>query len=322
MINGGYNRIFERSHPQKSHTMTHNTPQSASDDLPAYIANIKHCKLLGIDAVENSEKSLVLVLPYDKNASSLVGNQALSGGAMLTLMDTVCGLVAAKAINHEGVAPTLNMIIDYIQPQTPGSSLLGTATTLRINDTMLYSRGLCYEAGNEESPIAFCSGTFVRIDSSASQVMPIQVESSDYLAFLAGLTKLPNDQTITALINRSPYAQLLGIEAKKNRDQILFILPACDRIIGNNTLPAVHGGCVAGFMEHAALLQAWSLNPAGSMPKAINSAIDFLRPARLVDSYASCEIMRRGRKVTNIRVTMWQTDTDKRIATASINISN
>ena len=302
--------------------MPNNTPESANDDLPAYIANIKHCKLLGIDAVENSTKSLVLVLPYGKNASSPVGSQALSGGAVLTLMDTVCGLVAAKAINHEGVAPTLNMIIDYIQPQTPSSSLLGTATALRINETMLYSRGICYEAGNEESPIAFCSGTFIRVDSSASQKMPVQVDNPEHITFLTGLTKLPNDQTITALINQSPYAQLLGIEAKKNIDQILFILPACDRIIGNNTLPAVHGGCVAGFMEHAALLQAWSLNPAGTMPKAINSAIDFLRPARLVDSYATCEIMRRGRNVTNVNVTMWQTDIDKRIATASINIFN
>ena len=288
-------------------------PLSANDDLPAYIANIKHCKLLGIEAVENSENSLVLALPYSHNASSLVGTQALSGGAVLTLMDTV---------NHEGVAPTLNMIVDYIQPQTPSSSLLGTAMTLRINETTLYSRGICYEAGNKKSPIAFCSATFVRVDPSILQVAPVQVDSPDYVTFLAKLIKLPNDQTMTALINQSPYAQLLGIEAKNNRDQILFVLPASDRIIGNNTLPALHGGCVAGFMEHVALLQAWSLNPAGAMPKAINSAVDFLRPARLIDSYASCEIMRRGRKVTNINVTMWQTDTNRRIATASVNIFN
>ena len=297
-------------------------PLSANDDLPAYIANIKHCKLLGIEAVDNSENSLVLALPYSHNASSLVGTQALSGGAVLTLMDTVCGLVAAKTINHEGVAPTLNMIVDYIQPQTPSSSLLGTAMTFRINETALYSRGICYEAGNKKSPIAFCSATFVRVDPSILQVAPVQVDSPDYVTFLAELIKLPNDQTMTALINQSPYAQLLGIEAKKNRDQILFVLPASDRIIGNNTLPALHGGCVAGFMEHVALLQAWSLNPAGAMPKAINSAVDFLRPARLIDSYASCEIMRQGRKVTNINVTMWQTDTNKRIATASVNIFN
>ena len=64
-------------------------PLSANDDLPAYIANIKHCKLLGIEALDNSENSLVLALPYSHNASSLVGTQALSGGAVLTLMDTV-----------------------------------------------------------------------------------------------------------------------------------------------------------------------------------------------------------------------------------------
>jgi hypothetical protein len=47
------------------------------------IGNIKHCKLLGIDVVEDSETSLVLVLPYSKNARSLVGTQPLTGGALL-----------------------------------------------------------------------------------------------------------------------------------------------------------------------------------------------------------------------------------------------
>lgn len=302
--------------------MLHNTPLSDPDDLTGRIANIKHCELLGIHVVEDSETSLVLVLPYSKNASSLVGTQALTGGALLALMDTVCGLGAARAINHEGEAPTLNITIDYAQPQTPGSSLLGTATTSRVNETTLFSRGICYEEGNEGSPVAFCSATFIRVDPSVSKATPVQMDSPDYMQFLANLTKLPNDLTITTLINQSPYAQLLGIDAKKDRGQNLFILPASESIIGNNALPALHGGCIAGFMEHAALLQAWSLNTSKTMPKVINSSITFLRPARLVDSYATCEIMRRGRKVTNLNVTMWQTDTERRIATATINILN
>jgi len=295
---------------------------AARHDLSSHIAHIKHCKLLGIGLRENSADSLVLALPYAPSAAGVTGSDTLSGGALLALMDTVCGLTSAKKLNYEGIAPTLNITIDYVQAQSPGSNLLGIATTYRINQTTLLSRGICYEENNKESPIAFCSGTFIKIDPGISKAKPLQIDNPDYIQFLDTLKTLPYDKAITSLISQSPYAQLLGIQARRDQSQALFILPAGEHILGNNSLPALHGGCIAGFMEHAALLQAWSLDPSKTIPTAINSSIDFLRPARLVDSYATCQIMRRGRKVTNINVSMWQTDTSKRVASASINVLN
>ena len=37
-------------------------------------------------------------------------------------------------------------------------------------------------------------------------------------------------------------------------DELTFVLPKNDNVIGNLTLPALHGGAVAGFMEQAAII--------------------------------------------------------------------
>ncbi len=56
------------------------------------------------------------------------------------------------------------------------------------------------------------------------------------------------------LVELIPYAKLLGIECLRLGDDMVFRLPANKDNIGNPTLPAIHGGVIAGFMEHAAML--------------------------------------------------------------------
>ena len=54
----------------------------------------------------------------------------------------------------------------------------------------------------------------------------------------------------TSLISSVPYARLIGMQAMMLVEEILFILPASENNIGNPTLPALHGGCIGGFMEN------------------------------------------------------------------------
>ena len=56
------------------------------------------------------------------------------------------------------------------------------------------------------------------------------------------------------LVDRVPYARFLGIELLVQGEELTFILPRNEDNIGNPTLPALHGGAVAGFMEQAAII--------------------------------------------------------------------
>ncbi|KAF1066565.1 MAG: hypothetical protein GAK45_01884 [Pseudomonas citronellolis] len=120
----------------------------------------------------------------------------------------------------------------------------------------------------------------------------------------------------SALLDSIPYARLLGIRCVRQGDDVTFHLPAQADNIGNPTLPALHGGVIAGFMEHAAMLHLLMFMGAAHMPKIIDFSIDYLRAGHFRDTYAQCQVWRQGRRVANVAITAWQTTQSEPIATA------
>lgn len=118
------------------------------------------------------------------------------------------------------------------------------------------------------------------------------------------------------LLQLIPYAGLIGIECRRDGDDLLFRLPASADNVGNPLLPAIHGGVIAGFMELSAALYLLIYSESASIPKIIDFSIDYLRAGLLRDTYARCQLWRQGRRVTNVAITAWQADADEPIATA------
>ena len=131
---------------------------------------------------------------------------------------------------------------------------------------------------------------------------------------LVGEAHASNDYT--ALLKMVPYARLIGIECLRLGDEMVFRLPKNQDNIGNPTLPAIHGGVIAGFMEHAAMLHLLMFMGAPHLPKIIAFSIDYLRAGHHRDTFAACQVWRQGRRVANVAVTAWQTNQAEPIATA------
>ncbi|MBD7977289.1 MULTISPECIES: PaaI family thioesterase [Pseudomonas] len=120
----------------------------------------------------------------------------------------------------------------------------------------------------------------------------------------------------SALLDLVPYARLIGIECLRLGDDMVFRLPTNADNIGNPVLPALHGGVIAGFMEHAAMLHLLMFMGTPHLPKIIDFSIDYLRAGHYRDTYASCQVWRQGRRVANVSITAWQTTQTEPIATA------
>lgn len=118
------------------------------------------------------------------------------------------------------------------------------------------------------------------------------------------------------LIALIPYAQLLGVECLRLGEDMVFRLPANKDLIGNPTLPAIHGGVIAGFMEQAGLLHLLMFMGIPHMPKIIDFSIDYLRAGQYRDTYAQCQVWRQGQRVANVAITAWQGKQSEPIATA------
>ncbi|MCZ4337027.1 PaaI family thioesterase [Shewanella colwelliana] len=118
------------------------------------------------------------------------------------------------------------------------------------------------------------------------------------------------------LLAHVPYAKFIGMEVVRFGDELVFQLPAKDENIGNPTLPAIHGGVIAGFMEMSAIVQLMVFMQTSKVPKIVDFSIDYLRAGYHRDTFAECKITRQGRRVANVNINCWQTNRKSLIATA------
>jgi uncharacterized protein (TIGR00369 family) len=121
----------------------------------------------------------------------------------------------------------------------------------------------------------------------------------------------------SALLGLVPYAGYLGLRIDLGDPAApVLCLPYKPTLIGNSSLPAIHGGVVASFMESAALMHLLLLLDEHRVPKSIDFSVDYLRSAQAVDSYAACAVERLGRRVAQVQIRCWQANPAEPVALA------
>jgi uncharacterized protein (TIGR00369 family) len=117
------------------------------------------------------------------------------------------------------------------------------------------------------------------------------------------------------LLGRIPYARFLGVEAELHGDEMTAILPFAEHLVGNPTLPAIHGGVLGAFMEMTAVAQLSIAQGVEPQPKPIDVTVQFLRSGRPRTTYARAQLKRIGRRIANVYVEAWQEARGNPIAT-------
>jgi len=107
------------------------------------------------------------------------------------------------------------------------------------------------------------------------------------------------------VLAKLPYARFLGLSAQLEGATVVLRLPFSPILIGNTSLPSVHGGVVGAALESAALLQ---LVHERGLPfaKTIDFTVDYLRVARAEELYAVAEVQRIGKRIANVRMRAYQ----------------
>ena len=130
------------------------------------------------------------------------------------------------------------------------------------------------------------------------------------------LAQLRDSGSFDRVLAEIPYARFLGLSVDVVDGDPITKLTASDILIGNPVLPALHGGTVGALLESAAIFKLlWEIKSL-AVPKTINITVDYLRSARVVDTYARATITKHGRRVVNVQVLAWQQDESRPIAGA------
>ena len=133
---------------------------------------------------------------------------------------------------------------------------------------------------------------------------------------------LSRHNRVAATLAAIPYAQYLGFQVTQSSDSngCTFFLPFDERLVGNVTLPAIHGGVIASFMEAAALAVAYAVSQQGLPPKLVDFSLDYLASAGPHDLHAAGEVHRTGKRVVAVGVRCWQRSVDAPIALARAHV--
>lgn len=114
-----------------------------------------------------------------------------------------------------------------------------------------------------------------------------------------------------------PYTRFLGIGVENTTGEVLCRMRYAPMLIGNSSIPALHGGTLGGLLESAAIFELLLRTQTDRVPKIISLTVDFLRPGKPQDTLAKATITRVGRRVANLQVQAWQEDRSKPIASAN-----
>ena len=121
-------------------------------------------------------------------------------------------------------------------------------------------------------------------------------------------------ESLDLFLQRVPYVRYLGMRVELAGDEMTAVLPFSDHLVGNPTIPALHGGVVGAFLEMTALAQLALAQPGLRVPKTIDINIDYLRPAGPGNTFARAILRKIGRRVANVQVEAWQESRAKPVA--------
>jgi uncharacterized protein (TIGR00369 family) len=121
-------------------------------------------------------------------------------------------------------------------------------------------------------------------------------------------------EDMQALVDHIPYAKFLGIKVDRKGNEVTTVLPFQEMLIGNQNLPALHGGAIGAFLEITSVIQLLYNTQCERLPKTVDISIDYLRSGRPVETFGRAVVTRHGRRVANVRAELWQDEFNKPVA--------
>ncbi|SDH70203.1 PaaI family thioesterase [Roseospirillum parvum] len=135
-------------------------PPSSFEDFAGSLTELPQCRAIGLEGVSLAADKVILKLPW---RADLVGNPitgVIHGGAITTLLDTVCGIVTFANVPRGRSVATLDLRIDYLKPAEPGVDILGAGEVYRLTRSVAFVRATAYQ-GEAANAVANCVATFM-----------------------------------------------------------------------------------------------------------------------------------------------------------------
>jgi len=298
-----------------------------------FIRGTPQMKDIGLEATHLEKNRASMSMPPRPDWMGDPARDLMHPGAITVLADSCCGLAVGAALETDDTFATLDLRMDYLRPATPSRTTCCDAQCYRISRSIAFVRAEVHQ-GDPNEPVAAAQAAFMLSTPSGGKRRGPEPGAATPLAGDAGASagnapapqrgerpeeaawRPPAASEPAMPQGAIPYLDYLGIRVTPDPHTPLFRLPFDPKLVGNPLLPALHGGVVAGFAETAAILHLNQTLRGEKLPKGIDFSLDYLRGGRPEETFAACDVVRRGNRVALVHVRLWQRRPDTPIAVA------
>lgn len=241
---------------------------------------------LGIEYAVSDSGTLAFRLPWAPHLTEKDRPASIAAGPLVTLLDTICGIGAMAALDFAEAVATLDLRIDYVREADEGADCIATCWPVEVlgnagNGTVLMRAQATQIGGGEV--LAYASGRFIRrsLRNAGTPSNPF----------------IPSAQHEPA----GSYAELMRFRHGEDNS---ITMPFRPSIIGNGSLPSLHGGALAAHLQRAAQQAVDAVRPRAMRLSTAN--FNFLRFGGPTDTIARAEIEHLGQSVGSVRAQAWQ----------------
>jgi uncharacterized protein (TIGR00369 family) len=139
-------------------------------------------------------------------------------------------------------------------------------------------------------------------------------------AVLEAVKRARESGDFSALVEAIPYLGFLGVKVELREGRRVGVMTFADHLVGNPTIPALHGGTLGALLESMAHLECLATTDTKMLPRTITLTVDFLRSGKPKDTFATARVLKAGRRVTTLHVTAFQDDESAPIAAATVHL--
>ena len=314
--------------------------EPAFDRAAEFAQGLPFCRALGLAVDEVGKGCTAMSLPYDRRLVGDALTGVIHGGAVSSLLDTCGGVAVMVHPENRSKPATIDLRIDYMRSAVPGKRVCASAEVYHVTNTVAFVRGSAWDESRRDL-VAAASGAF-----TFSRTAPNNPTELNPAAPISNLTASTGNHAIFSEVSTSPkllqpvleqipFLDFKQIVFELRGDELTTIMKFHDHLIGNRSIPAIHGGAIAGFLESAAVVElVWthqrqvlkrlsgSSSESVRLPRTIDFTVDYLRPARTHDCFARARVNRSGRRYASVHVEAWQGRRDRLFAQATIHFLN
>jgi len=102
---------------------------------------------------------------------------------------------------------------------------------------------------------------------------------------------LSRGQQLEGFLAQVPIVKTLGMHCDIKGDDMVGVLPFQNKLIGNFTIKALHGGAMGTFLEMTAMAQLFLVSDTPRPARTINITVDYLRQGKAQDLYARAALL-------------------------------